>query len=191
MRTSIKQKAIHCLEHGFYPKHVVKKFLSKQQNKNAGSWVKTLEDPQVLLRYVYCRDVKFYGYTEKTERCKRAYYRSCGVTPKKMESFLHLNNELLLDVYENTTHEKLKSYYKALACLNGIEPKASCFLYERRKMKELVHKLQAKLINSFINEAPSTEDLRNFVIISVLFSEGDLLHDEVTKDSFVKLCTMC
>jgi len=58
-------------------------------------------------------------------------------------------------------------------------------------MEELVHKIQARLINSFINEAPSTEDLRNFVIISVLFSEGDLLHDEVTKDSFVKLCTMC
>lgn len=191
MRTSIKQKAIHCLAHGFYPEHVVNDFLSCPQHKKSANWVNSLDNPQVLTRYVYCRDVKFFGYAEKVERCKRAYYRSCDVTTKKLEDFLHLNNLLLVDVYEKTTHEDLKRYYKAIACLNGVEPRASSFLYERRKMEEIVHKLQAKLINAFIQAPLSKQELRSFVMIAVLFSEGDLLHDEDTRDNFLKLCAMC
>ena len=193
MRTSIKQRAIHCLNlvQGFYPEHVVKSFLSEPQHKRAAGWVKTLNDSQTLIRYIYCKDVKFYGYTQKVEKCKRAYYRACGITTKKLENFLRLNNLLLLDVYEKTTHEKLKSYYKALACLNGIEPKATCVIMERRKMEEIAHKLQAKLINAFMNEAPSKEDLRNFIVISILFSQGDLLHDEITRENLLTLCKMC
>ncbi len=190
MRTSIKQRAIHCLNQGFYPEHVVKSFLNEPQHKKSANWVKTLDDHQTLIRYIYCRDVKFYGYAQKVEKCKRGYYRACGITVKKLEDFLHLNNLLLLDVYEKTTHEKLKNYYKALACLNGVEPKATCVIMERRKMHEIVHKLQAKLINEFVTNAPSTEELKDFIVISILFSEGDLLHDNVTKENFLTLCHM-
>lgn len=190
MRTFIKEKAVSCLKCGFYPEHVIESFLSYPQHKNSRNWISQINKAQVLNRYICCQDAKFFGYAEKAERNRRKYYRACGITVKNMADFSHLNYLFLLDVYEKATDESLKSYYKAIVCLKGGERTASCVILERRKMEEIVHKLQSKLIKKFLNEPPQKDILKNFIVISILFSQGDLLHDDVAKDGVLTLCRL-
>lgn len=190
MHTSIKEKAITSLKEGFYPKHVVAEFLSYPQHKRARNWVNDINSVGGLKRYIWCQDAKFYGHKEKAEKDKRKFYGVCGVTVKRMADFIHLNYLFLLDEYDKTTNEHLKKYYKALVCLNGGQYNTTYIVMERKKMQESVHRLQAKLIKELVANPPQKEVLKNFIILSVLFSLGDLLHEETIRKDLIKLCQL-
>lgn len=188
MRTTIKEEAIFCLSGNFYPEHVVKNFLSYPQYKSAKAWTKDINKAAVLGSYIRCQDEKFFGHEEKVKKNQRKFFSINGVTPQRMSKFIHLNYLFLLDEHERTTDELLKKYYKALVCLNGGQFNTTYVVMERKKMQESVHRLQAKLIRTFLVKQPSKEVLKNFIVLSVLFSLGDLMHEDEVKNGFIELC---
>ena len=191
MHGKFKEKVVSCLEQvEFYPAHVIEQFLSEPKRKNSRNWVKQLCNKHRLINFIDCKDAKFYGNTDVVAKNKRAYYAICGITSGQMEKFEHLNYLLLIDVFKKTRRKVLHHYYNMIVCLNGGEDTACCVLFERRKLDELVHKTQAKLINDFVNKPPRKKELRDFIIITILFSQADLSHDEATRENFLKLCQM-
>ena len=190
MRTTIKEQAMYCLQGNFYPAHVVENFLSHPQYKRTKDWLKSINKSGVICHYIRCQDTKFYGSPEHAQKEQRKYFSLNGVTPQRMAKFIHLNYLFLLDEYEKTTDEALKKYYKALVCLNGGQYNTMYVVMERQKMQEMVHKLQAKLIKAFLVKQPSKEVLKNFIVLSVLFSLGELLHEDEVKQGFLQLCHM-
>lgn len=186
MYTYLKTDAVKILKTGFYPQRVLEKFLTK--HKKDHHWAASLNSASVLSRYIDCIDVRFFGHEEMVKKNQRKYYSVCGITEHQMKKFIELNHILLLDVHENTTNEKLKDYYKILIYLSGDDGRYNYSVSERQKLKELFHRKQAKLIDSFVSELPTKEELRDFIIISVLLSQGELLHDITTRQKFISLC---
>ncbi|MBQ7303927.1 MAG: hypothetical protein IJW75_03300 [Alphaproteobacteria bacterium] len=189
MHLYIKEEAITCLNEGIYPQEVIDRFLSEPKHKNKRKWLSQICTKLILRRYVECKDTKFYGNVDLVEKARREFFNSYGISIKNMEHFERLNYLFLLKSYNTTNNEALKHYYHMILCLNGGDGVGNCILFERRKLGEFIHKEQVKLINRFAKEKSlCKEDLYNFILVVILFSQSDISHDAVTKKNFLKLC---
>ena len=188
MYTDLKETAVKLLNGNFYSQRVFEKFFSNPKNKRFRPWLVALNDFKVLNRYIDCHDAKFFGNEETIRKSRRKYLSACGITAKQMEIFTVINHVLLLDAYEHATNEELKNYYKMLVYLSGNDEHSTYIVSQRTKLQEFFYKNQVKLINSFVANSPSKEELREFIIVSILFSNGDICYDEETRNNFLLLC---
>ena len=190
MYTHIKEVAVKIINGNFYSERIIKKFLNTPNHKNDRKWIKTLTRISTLKLYIDCHDVRFFGHEEKVKKNTHKYYAACGITPNQMSKFVALNQVMLLDIYENSTNEELKSYYHLLVYLIGHDNQSTYIVNERRKLQEIFHKKQAHLIKKFVSSPPTQEELRDFIIISILFSQPEKQHSEETRQQFLTLCNM-
>lgn len=163
-----------------YPEEVVSKFLSLCKYKQKKEWLETM-DNQNIKRYLDAIEI--------VSSCPNVYeqlrvWKINDITLKKMENFRLLNLCLLQEVIKSTTDEQLLRYYRLRLGLND-----GTAVSQRSRMAEMAHCAEGKLIVRFAEqpEVLSREELRNFVIIAALLSDGDIYHDQSVLLDFLDL----
>ena len=101
-----------------------------------------------------------------------------------MDNFRLLNLCLLREVIKSTTDEQLLRYYRLRLGLND-----GTAVSQRSRIAEMAHCTEGKLIVRFAEhpEALPKAELRNFVIIAALLSDGDIYHDQSVLLDFLDL----
>ena len=59
---------------------------------------------------------------------------------------------------------------------------------EGEKFRALINKTEKKLIKELDEETTSSQDIRNFIMVSVLFGDRNFLYDQELAEEYINLC---
>lgn len=179
MRNSIKKYALGVVGN-IYPEEVIAKFRRLCKYKQKKEWLETL-DNQSINRHLDAIDIQCYCSNPKEQK---HFWAVNDITPRRIECFQLLNLCLLQEVIKSTTDEQLLRYYRLRLGLND-----GTAVSQRSRVAEMAHCAEGKLIVRFAEhpEALPKAELRNFVIIAALLSDGNIYHDQSVLVDFLDL----
>ena len=180
MRNSIKKYAISVVG-DIYPEEVIAKFRSTTKYQDKKEWLESIKSIININRYL--------DAIELSRSCpsineQLRVWKINDITPKRMDNFRLLNLCLLQEIVKSTTDEQLLKYYRLRLGLND-----GTAVSQRSRMAEMAHRAEGKLIVKFAEnpEALPKAELRKFVIIAALLSDGDIYHDQSVLLDFLDL----
>ncbi len=186
MKTSAKLQAIDTFMCNFYPEETVNRFKKLCNYKDKNLWLKKIQTCTTLSTYIQCLDLHWYGNVDIFTKAKRALLEKNGITPRRLECYFLLNLTLLEDTIAQTEQGNLLKYYRLLLYLNN-----GTAIFERTKLYQFVHNLEAKIIANFAAEPKFDGSMRNFLLIVALFANSDMKHTNETRKTYHQLCQMC
>lgn len=184
MITELKLLAIETLNQDFYPENVIEHFKKNSSFNIKCPWLREIQTRRGLKNYIDCLDTTFCGNPEVYLPKRKEMLQQHGISPRKLECFHLLNHIMLQEAIRTETFPYLLDYYRLILSLND-----GTAVYERDKIKALIHKKEAKIINSMAeNQKLPVQSVKKFLLITALFAEHELSHDSKTRAKFYKIC---